>query len=172
MCSDSKKLPKLNLITMLIPNMPALNMLLFHIKNQIGRQFTKLFPIWSFRNLEKSLEFMPELKMLNVLSMPVPKTPALNMLLFHIKNQIDTQLKWPKLNLISMPAPNIPALNMLLFHIKNQIDPINLPKFFQCDFSKSRKISRIHHIHMLFLTFNHTVDTLSQHIFNPKIEIS
>ena len=57
----------------------------------MGTQFTKVFPIRSFRNLEKSQEFMPELKMLNVLSMPVPTMHALNMLLFHIKNQIGIQ---------------------------------------------------------------------------------
>ena len=48
---DSKKWPKLNLITMPVPNMSALNMLLFHIKkNRFGAQFTKIFD-W------KKLEF-------------------------------------------------------------------------------------------------------------------
>ena len=41
----------------------------------------------SFSNLiiSKSLEFMAELNMMNLTSIPVPNIPALNMLLFHIK---------------------------------------------------------------------------------------
>ena len=39
------------------PNMPALNMLLFHIKNQIDPIYQSFSNV-IFRNLEKSLEFI------------------------------------------------------------------------------------------------------------------
>ena len=64
-----------NIKAMPVPNIHALDMLLFHTKKEI--KFTKVFPMLSFGNHDLK---WPKL---NLISMPVTNMHALDMLLFH-----------------------------------------------------------------------------------------
>ena len=59
-----------------VPNMPALNMLLFHTKkNELVHNLPKFLKSYRFEIVIEE----------NQLAMPVPNIPALDMLLFHKK---------------------------------------------------------------------------------------
>ena len=102
-----------------VPNMPALYMLLCHIKKSN----------WYTIKETKAESYI----------MPAPNMPPLNMLLFHIKKSNWCAIKWPKLNLRLHQSLYQTCLHWICYYFmyKSQIvTQLNQPTLLKYEFYK------------------------------------